>query len=122
MKSRNRKTRDAPDKASREKESKRSGPPYRGEDGKLTGGNPGNKGGGRPTNAFVRVCKRLSLQAMRRKVRRILRKPDHPHFMNALKMAAAYGWGQPSQSVEVQGKLTLEHLVAGSYNEEEDDG
>lgn len=48
------------------------------------------------------------------RVRRVLRNPDHPAFLGAVKLASAYGWGQPKQSVEVSGTLTLEQLVAGS--------
>lgn len=94
----------------------RIGSPRRDEKtGQLSGGNPGNAGGGRKPKDFINLCRGLSYRAMQMRVRRILRKPDHPHFMQALKLASAYGWGQPKQSLEVAGKLTLEQLVAGSH-------
>lgn len=89
--------------------------PERRKDGTLTGGVKGNRGGGRKPSDFIRLCRGLSYRAMKMRVRRILRKPDHQHFIAALKLASAYGWGQPAQTMEVKGKLTLEQLVAGSF-------
>jgi len=69
------------------------------------GGVPGNKGGGRPLDAFKAMCQRLaSREETERAVDRILRNQNHPAFMGALKWATEHGYGQPRAAIELTGK------------------
>lgn len=97
---------------------RRGRPRFRDDKGRVSGGNPGNKGGGRKPERFIRLCQDLSFKAMKLKVRRVLKNQNHPHFVQALKLAAQYGFGMPKQSIDVTGHVTLEQLVAGSYTAE----
>jgi len=77
------------------------------------GAHPGNTGGkpgrsGRPPDAFKAICRELvtrndTLAA----VRKILRDPNHPAFIGALKWATEHGYGRPLQRLETDGKVNL---------------
>lgn len=71
----------------------------------LTPGNPGNKGGGRPSNEFRETMQALIEQPkVRKALSKILGDPDHPQFSSLWAKAAAYAYGQPSQRVEHTGE------------------
>lgn len=73
-------------------------------------------GPGRPTEAFKAMCaKLLSRKSVVRQIRRVVRDSDHDAWLGALKTLAAYAHGQPTASVEVKGKLTLEQILARSW-------
>lgn len=78
--------------------------PQRDEKGRLTGGNPGNAGGGRPPNEFRASMRELVQdKKCQRAVKKILSNPDHPQFTALWGKVTAYGHGQPTQTVEHQG-------------------
>jgi len=81
----------------------------------LSGGRPGNPGGGRPPDQFKAMCRDLaSKQDVMESVSLILSDPDHPLFLGALKWASEHGYGKPNQPLEHNVGPTLEQLVAGS--------
>lgn len=63
---------------------------------------PGNKGGGRPPDAFKALCRELaSGEKTIGNVRAILTDPNHPQFLPALRWAAEHGYGKAKESVDV---------------------
>jgi hypothetical protein len=71
-----------------------------------TGGKPGRSG--RPPDAFKAICRELvTRNETLAAVRKILRDPNHPAFVGALKWATEHGYGRPLQRVEADGKVTL---------------
>lgn len=74
-------------------------------------------GPGRPSEAFKRFCRRLlARQQVNHAIRDVVQNKHHPQFMSAYKTMAAYGYGQPQASVEVKGKLSLEQILARSWD------
>lgn len=71
----------------------------------LAGGKIGHKGGkGRKSDEFNAACAALADDTLRRGyVTRILRKPDHPQFMSALRWATDRGYGPVAQAHEISG-------------------
>lgn len=80
------------------------------------GGTPGNKGGGRPPDAFKAMCRELaSADKVRDRVIEILENPRHIYFLGALKWASEHGYGSPKQAIEHSiSEQTIEDLVAAS--------
>lgn len=87
--------------------------------GALRFGNPGNKGSnGRPPDAFRQLCRELaSGEKTIESVIKILDNPDHPQFVAALRWATEHGYGKPAQTLEHSGHVTLEQILARSYDE-----
>lgn len=80
----------------------------------LTGGVPGNKGGGRTPDAFKVLCQQLACSGAEG-VARIMSKPDaedHPAYLGALKWATEHGYGKPKETQDVNIKAEVE--VKGS--------
>ena len=77
------------------------------------GNHPGNTGGkpgrsGRPPDEFKAMCRELvTRNETLAAVRKILRDPDHPAFVGALKWATEHGYGRPLQRLEADGKVNL---------------
>jgi hypothetical protein len=69
-------------------------------------------GPGRPKDKFKRLCQRLTMRSTRKYVKRILRNPNHQHYMSALKWASEHGFGKPDAHLDVKASITLEQLVA----------
>lgn len=70
----------------------------------LAGAQYGNKGGGRPSDAFKEVCRYLaSRDETVAAVDAILRDPDHPAFWGALRWASEHGYGRPVQALQHEG-------------------
>jgi hypothetical protein len=73
-------------------------------------------GPGRTPDAFKRWCrKQLSRKVVVRACKDVIANPNHPSWNSAVKMLAAYGYGQPQASLEVSGKMTLEQILAKSW-------
>ena len=71
-----------------------------------TCGKPGRSG--RPPDAFKATRRELvTRNETLAAVRKILRDPDHPAFVGALKWATEHGYGRPLQRVEADGKVNL---------------
>ena len=71
-----------------------------------TGGKPGRSG--RPPDSFKALCRELvTRNETLAAVRKILRDPNHPAFVGALKWATEHGYGRPLQRVEADGKVNL---------------
>lgn len=80
--------------------------------GKLRRGNPGNKGGGRKPDEFKALCRELaSREETVAAAERILRDPDHPAYLGALKWATENGYGKPHQTIETENKHLHQHAV-----------
>src|SRR5262245_2625003 len=72
--------------------------------GALNTGNPGNSGGGRTSDAFKAMCRRLASQETTlAAVRQILGNVDHPMFMSALNWATNHGYGKAKERHEHSG-------------------
>ena len=77
------------------------------------GNHPGNTGGkpgrsGRPPDEFKALCRELvTRKETLAAVRKILRDPDHPAFVGALRWATEHGYGRPLQRVEADSKVNL---------------
>lgn len=70
----------------------------------LSGGKPGNKGGGRPKDEFqARMRELASREATQAALEAILETPTHPHYMKALAFAAEHGYGKATETVEMTG-------------------
>lgn len=84
---------------------------------------PPNAGKGRPKGATNRASRELKALAQEhtalavRTLANIMRRPKAPAAaqVHAAEVMLAYGHGKPRQGVDVQGKLTLEQLVAASF-------
>lgn len=89
--------------------------------GQLVGGNPGNSGGkkgrsGRKPDWYKRYAEKLlANKSTKKAMRRILRNPDHPAFRAIVKDLADRAFGRATETLEVSGKLTLEQILARSY-------
>ena len=70
--------------------------------GALRRGNPGNWGGGRPPDEFRAMCRELACSA-RDAAQIILKNPNHPAYVGALKWASEHGYGKPKETVEHTG-------------------
>lgn len=71
-------------------------------------------GPGRPKDKFKRLCQKLTMRSARKYARRILRNPNHPHYMSALRWASEHGFGKPDAHLDVKASVTLEQLVAAA--------
>ena len=71
-----------------------------------TGGKPGRSG--RPPEAFKALCRELvTRKETLAAVRKILREPNHPAFVGALKWATENGYGRPLQRGEAEGNVNV---------------
>lgn len=69
-----------------------------------TGGTPGNKGGGRPPDAWKAACRELSSREdVLAKAREVLADPTHDAWLGAWKFLAEQGYGKAAQRVEIAG-------------------
>lgn len=74
------------------------------------GAHPGNTGGkkgrsGRKPDEFKAMMQRLvSSEDRIKQLRKVLNNANHPHFLAAYKMAAEFGYGKATQSMEHSGK------------------
>jgi hypothetical protein len=75
-------------------------------------------GPGRPKDRFKRLCQKLTMRSARKYCRKILRNPNHQHYMSALRWASEHGFGKPDTHLDVAGKITLEQLVAAANQPE----
>jgi hypothetical protein len=73
-------------------------------------------GPGRTPEAFKRWCRKtLSRKEVAHAMRDVVQNKNHPQFMSASKMLASYAYGMPGQTLEVKGKLSLEQILARSW-------
>ena len=85
--------------------------------GKLKRGNPGNRGGGRPSNEFKATLRGLvdRAEVHAHLVDVLDAGPSHPQFMDVLKYVTEHGYGKASQTVqnvgEGGGPIRQEHIV-----------
>lgn len=71
--------------------------------GAIRKGNPGNKGGGRTPDEFKAMMAELaSMQQTITAVKKILKNPDHPHFMSAWKWATERGFGKMAEPIDLR--------------------
>jgi hypothetical protein len=64
------------------------------------GGVRGNRGGGRPPDEFRELMRSMATRdETLAQLDRILDDHTHPHFLRALELAAAYGYGRPVQQL-----------------------
>lgn len=67
------------------------------------GGKKGNKGGGRTPDEFKTMMAELaSTRSTVAAVKKILKNPDHPHFMNAWKWATERGFGKVAEPIDLR--------------------
>lgn len=88
------------------------------------GNHPGNTGGKKGRSGRKPDAWRLELQAMVSsdavldKLETVLKDPNHPAYVGALKYASDHGFGRAKESVEVTGKngapLTIRFVREGS--------
>lgn len=107
---------------------RKNGPPTKGNlPPHLTPGNPGNSGGkkgrsGRRPDWFKELAEKLlANRSTRKAMRRVLRNPDHPAWASLRKQLEDRAFGKPKETVEHQGKLTLEQLLGASRDAALDD-
>jgi len=81
----------------------------------MSGGVPGNKGGGRPPDQFKAMCAALaSSKEVEQNVRKILADPEHPLYLGALKWATENGYGKPQETLTVTGLDSLAASMAAA--------
>jgi hypothetical protein len=79
-------------------------------------------GPGRFPKRFEKWCqKQILAKQVRKATRKILKNPEHRHHSTTWRNVAAYAAGQPKQSVDIGGKLTLEELVAGANEPDQEE-
>jgi hypothetical protein len=77
---------------------------------------PGAPNAGRPPNWLKDWCDELlSDETTKKQVRAILNDADHPAFRAMWNAVADRAHGKPKESLELSGKVTLEQILAGSY-------
>lgn len=84
------------------------------------GCNWGNKGsGGRPPDQFKAAMRELASGDETLKfLAAILRKPNHPHYMQALKFVSEQGYGKATQPID----LNIENGAMKGYIERDESG
>lgn len=91
----------------------------------LTGGMPGNKGGtGRPPKAFKHFVKELTDDdTVRDRVRTILtdKGTSIKDFKAMAELVWAYAQGKPKQALDVRTTRTLDEILSGKKEGEDDD-
>lgn len=71
---------------------------------------------GRPPEAFKELCRQYACGALTDAgIGTILRNPDHPQYIVALRWVGEHGYGKPTQPVEHSGKVTLEEILGRSH-------
>lgn len=74
----------------------------------LIPGNPGNRGGGRPSNEFRDKLRRIiESPKVQKAFLAVITNPKHPQFATLYTKALAYAHGQPTQTVEHTGGIDL---------------
>jgi hypothetical protein len=87
----------------------------KGHDERRGPGGGKKKRSGRPPDAWKEIMRKLvNRESTLRVLKRVLKNSKHPAWIGALKFAAEYAYGKPSQELTVTAKLTLEELVAKS--------
>jgi hypothetical protein len=72
----------------------------------LSGGLPGNPGGGRPKDEFKSRMRELATrQETEAQLITILSDSKHPHFLKALQYATEHGYGRATEHVEHSGAV-----------------
>lgn len=72
-------------------------------------------GPGRPANRFKKRCQKMVMRPSSWKaVKRIMRNANHPAFRAMWNTVAEHGFGKPDAHLDVEGKITLEQLVAAA--------
>lgn len=91
--------------------------------GKGIGGKKGRSG--RKPDEFNAACAALADDTLRRGyVTKILRKPDHPQFMSALRWATDRGYGPVAQAHEISGvngaPIAFTFKIASPHDDDSD--
>lgn len=89
-------------------------------DGRVAPGRGPRKGApnaGRPPDKFKEMCRDLASSAdIERCARRVLKNPNHPAWLGALKWATEHGYGKPKESIDLtSGGKSLEALLAAAH-------
>jgi hypothetical protein len=96
------------------KKTGRKGPLRDPTTGRVSGGNPGNKGGtGRPPDEFKRLMSEIASDDVAlRTLRKIIANADHRHHMSAREYATTRGYGKPKETHEIEVGDKLADLIA----------
>jgi hypothetical protein len=83
--------------------------------GKGKGAKKGAPNAGRPPDKFKELCQSLACTGAD-VAPVILKNPDHPAYLGALKWATEHGYGKPEQSLDLtSGGKSLEALLAAAH-------
>ena len=74
----------------------------------------GKKGrSGRPPDAWKEIMRKLvNRESTLRTLKRVIKNSKHPAWLGALRFAAEYAYGKPTQDLTVTAKMSLEELIA----------